>query len=83
MITFLRIRRARRTSWTRGYTTLNEAAATVWRQKAATVASRVDWHSDNHNISASQEYEHCLKMAEHYNTLSGPMVGEFMRMDEI
>jgi hypothetical protein len=59
------------------------AAATVWRQKAATVASRVDTQSDNHSISASQEHDHCMKMADHYESLCGPQVAEMIRMDEI
>jgi hypothetical protein len=62
---------------------LNAAAATIWREKAATVASRVDTQSDNHGISASQEHDHCMRMADHYDTLCGPQVAEMIRMDEI
>ena len=45
---------------------LNAAAAQVWRRKAALEQKSVDWQSDNHKIAANQRFEHCLKMAEHY-----------------
>jgi len=61
---------------------LNRAAAAIWRQKAGFAASRVDWQSDNHRISAAQEYEHCLRMVAHFESLSGASQGRFVRTDE-
>jgi hypothetical protein len=61
---------------------LNYAAAAVWRQKAGFCASNVDWQSDNHHISAAQEYEHCLRMVAHFESLAGATQGRFVRADE-
>lgn len=45
---------------------LHRAAAEVWRRKAAHVAGRVDWKSDNHDIKASQLQKQYLAMAVSY-----------------
>lgn len=50
---------------------LNAAAADVWEQKAAAVAGAVDWRSDNHQVSASQEHSHCLRMAREFRAKAG------------
>lgn len=50
---------------------LYAAAADVWEAKAALAASAVDWRSDNHQISASQEQAHCLKMAREFRAKAG------------
>jgi len=50
---------------------LNGAAREVWEQKAAHAVAGVDWKSDNHAISASQEYDHCIAQAERFRKLSG------------
>lgn len=61
---------------------MNRAAAAVWRIKASFAANRVGWSSDNHSVQAQQEYEHCLKMAERFESEGGLTVGEFFRTDE-
>lgn len=61
---------------------VNKAAAAVWRVKASFAANRVGWSSDNHSVQAQQEYEHCLKMAERFESEGGLTVGEFFRTDE-
>jgi pyocin large subunit-like protein len=63
------------------------AAADVWEAKAGRVASRVDWQSDNHRVSASQTYQHYLAMARQMRGLgesigSGITVGRLFRTDE-
>jgi len=64
------------------YYDLNKAAANVWRWKAAHVANKVDWQSDNHRISASQEVKACLDMAKFYQSQSGISTGQLIRSDE-
>lgn len=49
---------------------LNAAAADVWRQKATYYATNYDFSTDNHSVKKSQVYEHCLKMAMHYEQRS-------------
>jgi len=61
---------------------LNRAAANVWRWKASRVANRVDWSSDNHKISASQERQTALEMATYYSGIAGPVSSVFVRTDE-
>ncbi len=63
---------------------LNAAARWVWEQKAAHAAAGVDWQSDNHRISASQEYEHCMEQAERFRKLgSGIQSVKLVRTDEV
>jgi hypothetical protein len=46
---------------------LQSAAADVWRRKASHVApTSFDFSTDNHSVSRSQVYQHCLEMAEFY-----------------
>lgn len=62
---------------------LNSAAREVWEQKASHVAARVDWSSDNHKISGSQEYDHCMAQAERFRRLgNGWQVVTMVRSDE-
>lgn len=50
---------------------LNSAAADVWRKKAAHVApTSFDFSTDNHSISRSQVYSHCLEMADFFESKS-------------
>lgn len=54
---------------------LHAAAAAVWRRKAAHVApSSFDFSTDNHSISRSQVYNHCLEMAEFFEGKSGDAI---------
>lgn len=62
---------------------VNAAAAAVWRMKASAVASNVDWQSDNHRVSSSQEAANCLRMADYYDQQAGARVGRFVRSDEV
>jgi len=57
-------------------------AATIWRRKAAAAAGQVDWKSDNHMVNASQEYDHCMAMAERFDRRAGIQTGTFVRNDE-
>ena len=48
---------------------LEAAAADVWRRKAAHYApTAFDFSTDNHSISRSQVYRHCLEMAEYFES---------------
>lgn len=63
---------------------LNAAARTVWEVKAAHAVAGVDWKTDNHQVSASQEYDHCMAMAERFRKLgSGVGVVKMVRTDEV
>lgn len=54
---------------------LNAAAAEVWRKKAAHVApTSFDFSTDNHSISRSQVYLHCLEMADFFEGKSNNSV---------
>lgn len=63
---------------------LNLASAQVWEEKASLVARRIDWKTDGHDIKASQEIDHCLKMAKRFRIKAGAgaSVGKFVRTDE-
>ena len=51
---------------------LNAAAADVWRKKAAHYApTSFNFSTDNHSVSKSQVYEHCVQMAEHFENQGG------------
>jgi len=45
---------------------LPRAAADVWRRKAAHVAGRYDWSTDNHAMKPSQVKAHYMDMARYY-----------------
>ena len=54
---------------------LDASAADVWRRKAAHYApTSFDFSTDNHSISRSQVYKHCLEMAEHFEGKSASAV---------
>lgn len=54
---------------------LQAAAADVWRRKAAHLApTSFDFSTDNHSISRSQVYQHCLEMASFFEGKSGDAV---------
>ncbi|RMF48729.1 MAG: hypothetical protein D6749_14895 [Chloroflexota bacterium] len=58
------------------------AAASIWEQKAAFAAARVDW-SATHGLKSSQEYEHCTAQAMRFRQLSGVRTATFLRTDEV
>jgi len=63
---------------------LNSAAREVWEQKAGHCVANVTWKSDNHAVNASEEYDHCMAMAERFRKLgSGWQVVTIVRSDEI
>jgi hypothetical protein len=51
------------------------AVADIFEAKAGMVSGRVDWSSDNHDIKASQEYQHYMDMAKKYRLMAGNVVG--------
>lgn len=53
---------------------LQAAAADVWRRKASHYASQFDFSTDNHSVTRSQAYKHCLEMAEFYEGKSGDSI---------
>ncbi|MCS6872688.1 MAG: hypothetical protein RML95_14870 [Anaerolineae bacterium] len=61
---------------------LYSAAASIWEQKAAFAAARLDW-AGTHGLKASQEYEHCAAQAERFRQLSGVRTATFQRTDEV
>lgn len=60
---------------------LHGAAADVWRQKAAQASKKYDFSTDNHNLSRSQQFKHCIQMANYYESLRGAQVVELTRSD--
>lgn len=55
------------TAWTATYD-LNGAAADLWQEKAAAVASKFDFTADGGNYSQSQQYEQFMKQARYYRS---------------
>ena len=53
---------------------LDAAAADVWRRKASHYANSFDFSTDNHSISRSQVYAHCLQMAEFFESKGGDAI---------
>lgn len=50
---------------------LKAAAADIWRRKAAHYApTSFDFSTDNHSVSRSQIYKHCLEMADFFDGAS-------------
>ena len=60
---------------------IHAAAADIWERKAAYAASNVDWSTDNHNIRASQYYDHCMKQASRCRTMAVPVSVTIYRGD--
>jgi hypothetical protein len=51
---------------------LNASAAEIWRKKAAHYApTSFNFSTDNHSVSRSQVYEHCIDMAAHFENQGG------------
>lgn len=61
---------------------LYRAAADVWRQKAAHVASRYDVKTDNQTLTRSQLMKQALEMAQLYDGMAGPQTVQVYRGDE-
>jgi hypothetical protein len=47
---------------------LNRAAAEGWRIKAGLVSNRHDFANNSGNYNPAQVFDHCMKMADHYNS---------------
>lgn len=60
---------------------MHRAAADVWRRKAANVASRTDWSSDNHSVKASQLRNSYFAMASYYENQAPAKMVRLMRGD--
>jgi len=54
---------------------LYAAAADVWERKAAHVAIKFDFSTDNHSIKRSQLYENYMKQSDRYALLANSMTG--------
>lgn len=63
-----------------GYS-LNKAAANIWFMKAGRYSSLVDFKTDNHTISQSQLYTHCMEMYHLYSGKSGLKNSAIVRID--
>lgn len=62
---------------------LNEAAASVWLIKASKRTGFVDWKTDNHSVSMSQEYDHCMERVEYFKSLvKRNYTTRFVRVDQ-
>jgi len=61
---------------------LYRAAADVWRQKAAHVASRYDVKTDNQTLTRSQLIGNFMQMAQVYESMAGPQQVQVFRSDE-
>lgn len=62
---------------------LYEAAAGIWREKAAFTSNKVTWSSDNHKIDAGAQYDRCMQMAKEMQRKAGAIKsGRFFRDDE-
>lgn len=60
---------------------LYAVASEIWRQKAAAYATNVDWQSDNHRVSNSQQHRHALEMAAYYERKRGATSARIVRLD--
>lgn len=62
---------------------LYRAAASVWRRKAAWAAPRFDIRERGDlELKRTQVYEHCLRQAEYFEALAGPVSVRLVRGDE-
>ena len=52
-------------------TDYNSAAAEIWGEKAACLAGAFDYSGDGGNMSRSQVFEHCQKMAAYFRSRGG------------
>lgn len=60
---------------------LHGAAADVWRRVAGNKAALYDFAADGVKMNRSQWFEHCDRMAAHYERLAQPMVATMVRSD--
>lgn len=61
---------------------LEKISAEIWRAKAAYYAADFDFSTDGHNLRRSQILDHCLKMAEFYESQSQPGIVTLVREDD-
>lgn len=62
---------------------IRRVAADVWEWKAGHAADRVDFQSDNHKFSLSDEFDHCMGLAKSFRKQAGVVTSTFVREDEI
>ena len=60
---------------------LDGAAADCWREKAATVSDRYDIKAGQNQMSRSQYFKHCLRMADYYGSRARPVTVTMFRSD--
>lgn len=53
---------------------LNAAAADVWRKKAGHYHAAFSFSTDNHKVDRNQIYQHCVEMAETYESFGAQSV---------
>jgi len=62
---------------------MHRVAATIWSQKAAHSAHRVNFSVDGQAVSAGDYHAHCLKMVAYYEGLAGATMVRRVRVDEV
>ncbi len=53
---------------------LNAAAADVWRKKASHYHTSFNFSTDNHKVDRNQVYQHCIEMAEQFESMGAQAV---------
>jgi hypothetical protein len=69
------------TEWVPTYD-LNAAAAEVWDEKAAALASRFDYTADGGSFHRSQAYEHAQGRARYYRSRRSPKTATLVKWPE-
>jgi len=60
---------------------LNGAAADVWRMKGANAAKKFAFSTDGHNLQRNQILDHCMRVANYYESMSRVEVVSIKRSD--
>lgn len=60
---------------------VNAAASDIWKKKGANAANQVDWSTDNHRMSSSQYFNHCMQQAEYFRGMAHPISVTIYRGD--
>lgn len=62
---------------------LDAAAADAWRQQAGNVAAYYNFTADGHQMSRSQWFDHCVRMAEIFDARSQPVTVRQWRVGDL
>lgn len=60
---------------------LQIAAAAIWEHRMGNLHSAYSFSSDGQKFDRDQWFQHCVKMVEHYESLSGPQFVPLLRED--